>query len=87
MKNLKDLKNFKGNLRGADFGLFPKDTRNHNLKSIPKLSRTRSMLLPSWNPIPKLVTVRSSARLPISLILISKNLFTVKSARSEKLLR
>ena len=38
MKNLKDLKNFKGNLRGADFGLFPKDTRNHNLKSIPKLS-------------------------------------------------
>jgi integrase len=37
MKNLKDLKNFKGNLRGADFGLFPKDPRKHSKKDIPKL--------------------------------------------------
>lgn len=38
MKNLKDLKNFKGNLRGTDFGLFPKNVRKHTTKDIPKLS-------------------------------------------------
>ena len=38
MKNLKDLKNFKGNLRDQPFGLFPINKRQFKASDIPKLT-------------------------------------------------
>ena len=68
MKNLKDLKSFKGNLRGADYGFFPKDKRKYKTSDIHRLQPEEvnvKALLPNPNGSKQLrPTICTVAELP-----------------------